>query len=177
MKSDTLMLLELEHLRLGQVLDVIDGELGEAETQGEIREELVQEALGYLLEYPDRCHHPKEDLIAARLQSALGEQAPGGELEADHRALHDLTVEATGVVGAERGVDQTLESLRRYVKAYRQHIDHENEHFFPTVLRSLTQRDFDEIDFQVFDAADPVFDPNAEGRFRALRQKILEEAS
>lgn len=173
MKSDTLMLLELEHRRLRQVLGAIEHELDQAAEHREFEADIIRQALAYLSEYPDRCHHPKEDLIAARLTKALGKGRESDDLEAEHQALHDLTEEAVHAVSVGVDASETLDSLRQYVSAYRQHIQEENEHFFPTVIHTLSQRDLDEIDFQVFDSPDPIFDTAVEGQYSVLRRQIL----
>ena len=173
LKSEALMLLELEHDRLNEVLQAIEDQLDGLEGRGQLDSELVRQALRYLSDFPDICHHPKEDLIARRLTEALGEARISDDLEADHQTLHDLTLEALESVRSRLDDDERLQSLRDYVSAYRRHLRHENEHFFPKARRTLSQHDFDQIDFQVFDAPDPVFDTETEGRFSALRRQVV----
>ena len=46
----------------------------------------------YCLEYPDQCHHPKEDWIYRKLGDLDGTLAePLGDLPAEHAALADQT--------------------------------------------------------------------------------------
>ena len=50
----------------------------------------------------------------------------------------------------------------------------EEDTFFPAVQRCFTADDWAEIDFQVFDQADPLFSETVERRFEALRDHIHE---
>ena len=175
-KSDTLTLLELEHERLGELLGVLESELDDMERGRPYHHGLIGLSLEYLLDYPDACHHPKEDLIAARLELAA-DAATGSDLQFDHQRLHDFTqrvadeFRSVEVEGAGAIAFATL--LRGFIETYRGHIASENGHFFPTARRTLTQDDFDAIDFSVFDRPDPIVNVEDKQRFAVLRQSIF----
>jgi hemerythrin-like domain-containing protein len=171
-KSETLTLLELEHERLSQVLSVLESEAEELALSNTHSRDLIDQCLKYMLEYPDACHHPKEDLIAHRLMETGAEA--GGNLEHDHEVLRDLTRETVARFHSHdcTNSERTFQ-LQQYVKAYRSHIDYENRTFFPRALSTLSQSEFDQIDFSLFDAVDPVFDREHEQRFADLRHKIV----
>lgn len=171
-KSETLTLLELEHERLGQILSVLENEAEEIAISEKHDHGLIDQCLKYMLEYPDTCHHPKEDLIAHRLRDRGADE--GGNLEHDHEVLHDLTMQTVQRFKAQDSTNSERSfALREYVKAYRSHIDYENRTFFPRALRTLTQSEFDQIDFSLFDSLDPVFDREHEQQFADLRKKIV----
>jgi hemerythrin-like domain-containing protein len=177
-RSDTLTILELEHERLGEVLAVLEGELDDMQRGRPFHHGLIHLCFEYLLDYPDACHHPKEDLIAARLQQVSGADSPfRTELQIDHQELHDLTQKVADDFGSieEDGLATRVfsEVLRGFVETYRRHIATENSRFFPTALSTLSQDDFDAIDFGVFDSPDPILDENDKERFNLLRQSIL----
>src|SRR6516164_3916189 len=45
----------------------------------------------YFLDYPDRCHHPKDDALLKQLQREHPEAAAElGALAGEHQALHEL---------------------------------------------------------------------------------------
>ena len=48
----------------------------------------------------------------------------------------------------------------------------EEEHFFPAAAQALSEQDWDEIDFKLFDSSDPLFDAAAHARFHGLRERI-----
>lgn len=153
-------------------MSVLESEAEEIAISKNHSSRLIDQCLSYMLEYPDTCHHPKEDLIARRLRKTGADE--GVDLEHDHELLRNLTMQA---VQRFNSLDSTNTErsfhLREYVKAYRNHIDYENITFFPEALRVLSQIEFDQIDFRLFDSPDPVFDQEHEQQFAALRKKIL----
>ena len=171
-RSDTLTLLELEHERLGQILAVLESEAEEMALSDHHRHGLIDQCLSYMLEYPDVCHHPKEDLIARRLRDGGADQA--SDLEHDHALLRDLTMQTIERFHAQDSTNARRSLyLREFVQAYRNHIEYENRTFFPHALSALSQSEFDEIDFSLFDSIDPVFDREHEQQFAELRNRIL----
>ena len=174
--SSALILLEIEHTRLGQILSAMEAQLDAMDTNGRLETELLGQALTYLMEYPDTCHHPKEDLIAARVQALAPTSQTGIDLQGDHQTLHDLTARAAAQFAARDDDAALAEVLSELTTVYRDHIQFENTTFFPLALHTLSQEDFDRIDFDLFDASDPVFDKQAEARFAALRKELLDRA-
>jgi hemerythrin-like domain-containing protein len=171
-KSQTLTLLQLEHERLSQILSVLENEAEEIAISKNHSSRLIDQCLSYMLDYPDTCHHPKEDLIARNLRSAGAEE--GAELEHDHELLRDLTLQTVRRFNSpDTSNSERSFYLREYAKAYRDHIEYENTTFFPKALSVLSQLDFDRIDFSLFDSPDPVFDQEHEQEFAALRKPIL----
>lgn len=175
-RSDALTLLELEHDRLGKILGVLEDQASAAGAGRPIDLQLVRQSLTYLLEYPDACHHPKEDLIADRIRAATNAPAPATNLREDHETLHDLTARTVDRLRSPDDDPPTLARiLREFADAYRQHIAYENSTFFPLAIRTLTQDDFDLIDFRIFDSPDPVFDSAKEERFAVLKDAIVRD--
>ena len=57
--------LNQEHANMSRILDLLEHEI-EAFGRGEVADfHLVQEIMDYCLDYPEACHHPKEDAIYA----------------------------------------------------------------------------------------------------------------
>ena len=69
---DTLFLLRLEHGNLSKLLGLIENQVAAADAGMPMDEQLLSLASEYFYDYPDRCHHPKEDLVYRR----LGERDP-----------------------------------------------------------------------------------------------------
>jgi hypothetical protein len=61
--------------------------------------------------------------------------------------------------------------MRHLVGYYHHHMAMEEKHFFPTALEVLSDDDWAEIDFAVFDRDDPLYD-EAAGQLSVLRAKI-----
>lgn len=175
-RSDALMLLELEHQRLGEVLSAIEHQALALARGDRFREDVISQALDYLRDYPDRCHHPKEDLIANRIREVGGKGGTAEQLISEHQTLHDLTSETAAAFRSDRSADDRASvsgSLRSFVSVYRRHIADENSRFLPLALRTLSQNDFDAIDFRLFDSMDPIFDSAQETQFSELRRELL----
>lgn len=175
--AETLVLLQLEHRTFLRVLAVLDELAQELRGPTGADVELLREIFAYFLGFPDACHHPKEDAVFRRLEAvdpALAERI--GNLVDDHEGLARRTAEtARRVRQASGATDPVLASvLEEFADVYRDHIEREELHFLPAVRDSLTRDDWDVIDFEMFDAPDPLFDEQVEERYRQLRRAILD---
>lgn len=178
--SDTLVMLQLEHRSYWRILDLLEHLLDKAEAGKSVDTQRIAQIFEYFSEYPDRCHHPKEDLVFGRLKVVSPEDAERvGDLLGNHEGLAELTRRAADVAQqAQRAggdIDrEQLNVLREFCEGYRGHIRDEEQHFIPASLEQLSHTDLDLIDFSMFDATDPIFDEAAEARFASLRRAILE---
>ena len=173
------MLLRLEHRQFSRVLDVLEYLIDRRVRDGYVDDELLDQVFAYFLGYPHCCHHPKEDLVYARLRErdpSLAERV--GDLLGEHERLAGLTRSVANRVRKSREqLDPGLvDSLREFVVVTRRHMEIEEREIFPPMEKVLTQEDWDEIDFAMFDQGDPVFDIDRERRFRELRNAILDRA-
>lgn len=176
--SDTLFLLRLEHGNQSRLLGLLEDQVAAADAGRPMDEALLGLASEYFRDYPDRCHHPKEDLVYKLLSKRDPGSAAGlRDLVADHRRLHEL---ALAFAAAVRQVGEEPQSakpgprevIREFAQHYRQHMREEEERFFPLAEARLSPDDWDTLDFAIFDRDDPLFDHAAEERFSALRQRI-----
>jgi len=177
--SDIILMLCIEHKNMNRVLEALDHQFSAIDRREPIAIETVISGLEYCRTYPDRCHHPKENLIFRRLclrDPQLCDEL--GDLQDDHailgatvRTVADLAVEsARGLPGSAAGL---AEVGRHFIALYRRHMTLEEAVFFPAALRALTPEDWDELDFRVFDGVDPLFSDRVEQRFQALIADIL----
>lgn len=175
---DTLILLRLEHRNLSKLLGLIEDQVAAADAGRPMDVELLSLASEYLSDYPDRCHHPKEDLVFKLLCVRDPDSvAILRDLAADHRQLHELTEAFAEAVRRTRQVPRAVEPdprevIREFTEHYRQHMRDEEERFFPMAEAGLSQDDWDTLDFAIFDRDDPLFDHVAEERFAALGERI-----
>lgn len=164
---------------MNQLLSVVERQLSCAHERVSMDHALMESILGYCLTYPDECHHPKEDLIYRRLVARDPAAAEAvGDLEAHHAKLATLTRAFADALAAaeedEPGAQQHLEWVgRQFLTTYREHIAMEEGIFFPRALASLSERDWEDIEFEVFDTRDPLFSEPTEVRFRNVRNQIL----
>lgn len=176
--ADTLVLLQLEHRTIERLLAIVESQCVRLADTGHADLRVLSLVLDYFREWADACHHPKEDLVFERLRARDAGSAAGlAALLNDHEALERLTVEVAELVSqrARDGIhppDALIDGLQRLAIDYRRHLEMEELHFFPTVAAKLDRRDWDLIDFQMFDQKDPLYDEGTDSRFRELRQLI-----
>lgn len=179
--SDVIFLLRLEHRNMSQLLSVVERLLSCSHERVAMDHALMGSILGYCLTYPDECHHPKEDLIYRRLVVRDPAAADAvGDLEAHHAELATLTRAFADALASaeddEPAAQQDLEWIgRQFLATYREHIAMEEGVFFPRALAALSERDWETIEFDVFDNRDPLFSEPTEVRFRNVRNQILAE--
>jgi len=176
--SDALMLLGIEHKHMGQVLDVLERQIDLTENSKETDYKLIKLIFDYFLTFPDTCHHPKEDLIFARIIAHKPDELGIlGDLIDEHKELSQITHKARDEVCSQCATSlvksNTVPILKEFLETYRHHIETENKTFFPYVLENLPQEEFDMIDFALFDREDPVYDDDTEEQFARLRDEIV----
>jgi hemerythrin-like domain-containing protein len=130
--------------------------------------------------YPDSCHHPKEDIIYEKFRTRDPSRAASvADLEAEHR---DGAVRLRRVDRAIESVlnDQELlrESVDRIVRDFidneRKHIALEEEVVFPAIVDTLQPGDWADIALALADRYGPPSKADFEERFSTLRRDILE---
>lgn len=176
--SDVLLLLRLEHKNMGQLLMLMDNELAQLQ-KGETPDyDVLELTVHYFSQFPDMCHHPKEDLIFRRLERQVPEiSATQINLAEEHQELSRLTQGLASVVRETRekpsgSMERLCGVLSDFLTRYRHHMALEEQQFFPMASDLLSESDWAAIKFDLFDREDPVFDLPVEGKFKKLREKI-----
>ena len=173
-------LLHQEHRNIEKLLRVLEQELSVFNLGDRPNYEVVVWIIDYFKDYPDSCHHPKEDMIFDKLKSRdLAAAAKIGNLHAEHEE------EATRLRRAAQAVEQILsdqdlvrqtvdEIIRDFIDHQRQHMKMEEQVFFPAALDALRPKDWADIALKLADRRDPLREPGLEQKFNMLRRKILE---
>ena len=165
---DTLLLLRLEHRNLSRLLGLIEDQVAAADAGAPLDKNLLGLAWEYFSDYPDLCHHPKEDLV----YELLSKRDPGScaglkNLTSEHVRLRELTRtfgeavrclrEAAPSPEAPQSAEAAArEVIRDFTRRYRQHMREEDEHFFPLAEQKLSKNEWATLDFAVFDRDDPL---------------------
>ena len=134
--------------------------------------ELMTNTLDYITRYPDRFHHPKEDLIHARLKR----RAPDDD-------VIDLTTEHEELAALTRSVNAAIQDVlldnfgprawistvtRNFVTTYRHHMNVEERFFLPLAESKLTAEDWRELDAEAAALEGNGMDAADKKRFEAL---------
>jgi hemerythrin-like domain-containing protein len=170
--------LRQEHAGINGVLRVLERQAQAIETAGHPDLPLLDAVVDYFSGFPDRCHHPKEDMVYARLRERDPAAALSvGDLGAEHRRLaaqlHDFALGLAAMEGdAELSRTALARLARDFIALQRQHIAAEEKHFFPAAERALRLPDWRALETAMHRAPDPLFADTYDRRFEALRRKI-----
>ncbi len=177
--SKVMRALRREHADMAKLLHALERQLDVFDRGGTPDYDIVQGVIDYCLDYPDLYHHPKEDLVLERLRLRDPEAAEAvGPLLPEHEAIAALTrrfAEAMDniVHEAEVSREAVADLAREFLEVYRKHIAMEETKFFPAALAALQEADWEAIEKQLGERADPLFGGAPEQRYSRLREDIL----
>ena len=172
--------LRQEHGKIEKLLQVLEQQLSVFDRGDRPNYELIVGVIEYFKDYPDLCHHPKEDMIFEKLKSRDPVAAA---------KIRDLPTEHEGGADRLRRVAQAIERvlsdqdlvrqgvdaiIRDFIDHERRHMEMEERNFFPAALNALRPKDWADIALKLADRRDPLNDPGLEQKFGMLRRKILE---
>ena len=171
--------LRREHATILRLLDALEWQVSAFERGQASDYDVIGATLEYFLGYPDAYHHPKEDLVFAKLGERDAAAAAGiGDLLGEHREIGERAREfATGLhaVLKEEGPPKRsfVQRARRFIEMQRQHLFKEEAGFFPAADKALRAEDWAELEARMKAGEDPLFGEKAAAKFERLRQMIL----
>jgi hemerythrin-like domain-containing protein len=169
-----------EHRNIEKLLLVLEQELQIFDRSERPDYEILQAIIQYFQDYPETCHHPKEDMVFEKLKVRDPAEAKRvGDVEGEHE------VEGERLQRFARAVEDILagrEFLRQafhkvaydFIEHQRQHMVKEEQQLFPAAVKRLRSEDWAEIDARLGDRKDPLFNGLIEKRFHALQRTILQ---
>ena len=171
-----------DHANFARLLDILEGELEAFHWAAKPDYRLMLDIMSYMTQYPDRFHHPPEELAFAKAAARY----PRMRATVDALTREHLALRASGealVRNLEAVLNEAIlprmdveSSGREYIRDLRRHMRREEGEAFPVVSRALRPQDWAEIDFAIEHRPDPVFGPAVEARFGSLRRQIAAEA-
>ena len=171
--------LRAEHLGMAQLLAILETQVGLIEGAGEPDYPVIEDIVLYFLDFPDTCHHPKEDLIAARLLEMAPERAaPLLGLADAHRDAAVLTAKVAAVLGSVLNEEivpraRIIGTVQAFIAAQRLHMQMEDEIFLPLAAALLGDAELAGLASAVFEHGDPLGRAEAEERFSRLKETVL----
>jgi len=172
-------LLREEHRDIEQMLLVLEEELGNLAGNARPDYQVIQAAIRYFQDYPDCCHHPKEDMVLEKLKKRDPVAAETiGDLHAEHRdeskRLQRVADTIRKVLAANERPWQTLdEVVREFIAGEREHMRMEERVLFPAAAAALHAEDWTEIELQWSEEKDSLFNVAIEERCHSLRDRVL----
>jgi hemerythrin-like domain-containing protein len=168
-----------EHQNIEKLLLVLERELDVFDRGGRVDYEILQTIIQYFQDYPESCHHPKEETIFRKLKARDPAAAKRvGDVEAEHavetRRLGSFARAVEYVLADQEFLRENFHlAVREFIEHQRQHLEKEERLLFPAALRALQPEDWAEIDARLDDRKDPLFDCVIEEKFHDLQKTIL----
>jgi hemerythrin-like domain-containing protein len=177
--SNIIQILLEEHRNIDKLLLVLENELEVFDRSEEPDYEILQAVIQYFQDYPENCHHPKEDMVFKKLKArdpAAAERV--GDAEDDHQIetqrLRRLVEAVEEILAGREFLRQAFHDVvSDFIKHQRQHMDKEERLLFPAAVAGLRPEDWAEIDARLSDRKDPLFNGTIETKFQALQRTIL----
>lgn len=166
-----------EHVRYGTLLVAIERQLDRFHEGERPDYSLLLEAMRYMNRYPDRCHHPQEDVAFEKIAAYEPRHA---------RAVSDLVKEHAQILRAGEELvallektlddailtrDQVEKPGRAYIRLLRDHMRRE-EQFFGRAAQLLDEKDWADIARVVKAAPDPLVTAGVDESFSNLRRLL-----
>jgi len=172
--------LRKDHQNLAKLWDLLGRELKVFKEGGIPDYDLVESILDYNLNYPDLCHHPKENLVFEKLikRDPAAESAIGN-LKEEHEKLSSLTWRFSTAVANVLEDEQLprewfLDVANEFLSFSRNHMQMEEVLFFPAALKTLTAEDWNDLEDTYEKVDDPLFNDQKQEKYQALYKEIMD---
>lgn len=178
--SNIIDILLEEHRNIEKLLLVLEQELEVFDHSEPPDYQIIQAIIEYFEDYPERYHHPKEDMVFEKLKMrdpAVANRI--GDVEAEHEVetnrLRQLSQAIEDILAGREFLRQNFHNVvRDFIEHQRQHMQSEERLLFPTAVKALLPVDWAEIDARMNDGIDPLFNDVSEKKFHALQRTILQ---
>jgi acetyl esterase/lipase/hemerythrin-like domain-containing protein len=167
-----------EHRYINTLLDTLESQADRL-APGKIADyPLMLDIVDYLTHYPDRYHHPREDMLfdmLRRRDKSFKKQLD--RLNREHETLrtyNDALFEQLSGIASGRRVDapELRASLQRYVSGYRKHMEFESREIFPRAEGKLSVADLKNLDNKTRYIDDPIFGSAVEKQYHRVARKL-----
>jgi hemerythrin-like domain-containing protein len=171
--------LRAEHRHMGTVMQLFAAQLEAIEAGELVDTHVVYEIMHYMVAWPDRFHHPREDLIYARVAEVDPARADDIDtLQRDHdqtarrgqSLLRDIERWREGGVPATA----VIKNGRAYIDHIYEHMNIEEKLVFPKIEATLSWQDWRDLaeDDQLKAVTESVFGPRVQREFRNMARKL-----
>ncbi|MDH5480037.1 MAG: hemerythrin domain-containing protein [Nitrosomonas sp.] len=174
--------LHVDHHHLQRLLNCLTTEIDCYDFDSKRAADLavILSALDYVDTYPDKWHHPSEDIIFDRLlEKDVKESKLIEQLKQEHKEIiletgkiHQLfdMVANDCIVPA----DELLGGARHFITLQRKHLEKENEFVYPLMDVLFDAEEWKAIESEIKIQDDPLFKKQSKKEFEHLYQYILD---
>ena len=180
MKPEAIQIIRDEHLAISAVLYSLRYLVKEMRRGGAPNFPLLRAILDYIVSYPDRWHHPKEDkyLFAAVRRNTREADGLIGRLEREHALgypmVEDLKKQLIAFQGGDAAArDAFFDTADRYAELEWEHLRTEEDVFLPIAERVLSDAEWAEIAAAFRENDNPLFGIKPKEEAETLYQRIL----
>lgn len=145
--------------------------------------DVVTGVLEYCTDYPDRYHHPLEELMLETLmQKEPGAGFDIDKLRLEHERLAQMTQELAAeisefIAGDDKSVSQEMAALvHNFVETYLEHMRQEEKRLFVLAENLLSVADWERIANAYASRPDPLFSPHVQAEYRKLKKRLCERS-
>ena len=179
--SQVIAALERDHANITKLLELLESEILAIEVGKTPDYPLLQDIMRYMTHYPDRFHHPKEDLIFVQLlKREPGARDDVEDLLEEHISIglagqeFDRLLHTTDVDSVD--VREQLGTLGfAYIRALREHMLKEERKLFALAKAIFTKEDWQIIDEEVDAIEDPLFGEMVADAYQRLYWLIIDQ--
>lgn len=170
-----------EHANFSRLLSLLEAQIKLFHEDLTPSYELMLDIMYYMTHYPDLFHHPREDIVFAKVKKIdAGASDVVDELMRQHVVLREsgakLVESLEGVIAGAMLARASIEAPgQTYIAYFRSHMNKEEEEIFPLALKLLSDQDWNDVEAAEPSAADPLFGESVQQRYRSLHQHIARE--
>ncbi|MCP5245383.1 MAG: hemerythrin domain-containing protein [Burkholderiales bacterium] len=142
--------------------------------------DIILSALDYVRTYPDKWHHPSEDVIFNRLlNKEVKESKLIKQLQDEHEKIVLETKEINELFNSVAddcivSAVELLSSARKYIALQKKHLNKENEFVYPLMDTEFSEQDWREIEKEVKIQSDPLFNNRSKKEYDQLYRYIID---
>ena len=177
-ESEPIAIWYAEHRDYARLLDLLEQQVIAFHVDDGPNYELMLDIVNYLRYFPDRFHHPREDVAFTRLV----ERDPAIKPLVDNLLQEHRVIAAAGtelLKYLEQVVDDVVVERAKveaaaatYLVYYRRHLALEDRDLVTRAEQLMTRADWDAVLAAVPSGTDPLFGEDCEPRYRELRRQI-----
>lgn len=178
-QANLLNSLTQEHKIFAKLLDLMNEQINQFQRGQQPDYDLLRDIFDYMTNYPDRLHHPHEDVIFERIVQLVPASYHQVQiLTQQHKSIaHNGARFLLRLQSALDGVILPRETVEKpaleYIALYREHMRIEEQEIFPLCRERLRQDDWDVIGKAVKTEVNPLLHGPKEGKYLALHRQML----
>lgn len=177
--SNQIIKWKAEHAEFARLLGILKSQIGLFHEQAEANYELMLDIVYYLTHFPDRYHHPREDIAFAKLvERDASARSRVRELTGEHKVIASsgkrLVEQLNGILAGAILEREAVEvDAATYIVYYRQHMAREEAELFPRLADVLGNDDWKSVEDAISPEVDPLFGSKVGLRYQHLRRQIM----